>query len=379
MPVDDRERTEEATPKRREEARKKGQVAKSQEVGSALLLLGGLLAMSLMGAGFVERSVELFLLSFASFSATPLTQSGMADLAVDSVWTSFLLFFPLVAFMALIGALGSILQHGVVWSTDQIDFQWGRISPIAGFKRIFSLRSLQAFLKTIVKFVAVTAVTYFVIRRQMPAVVSSIQADPRQVLSLSSEVVAQLVLWAGVAIAFLGAADYLFERWEFERSIRMSRHELREELKQTEGDPMLRARIRSIQREMARKRMMSEVPKADVIVTNPTELAVAILYVQGEMAAPRVVAKGAGFLAAKIRELAAEHAVPLVENKPVARALYRSVKVGAQVPSNLYRAVAEILAYVYRIKAQKMGMAGRVGPAANRGTARPEAQAGVGH
>lgn len=379
MPVDDRERTEEATPKRREEARKKGQVAKSQEVGSALLLLGGLLAMSLMGAGFVERSVELFLLSFASFSATPLTQSGMADLAVDSVWTSFLLFFPLVAFMALIGALGSILQHGVVWSTDQIDFQWGRISPIAGFKRIFSLRSLQAFLKTIVKFVAVTAVTYFVIRRQMPAVVSSIQADPRQVLSLSSEVVAQLVLWAGVAIAFLGAADYLFERWEFERSIRMSRHELREELKQTEGDPMLRARIRSIQREMARKRMMSEVPKADVVVTNPTELAVAILYVQGEMAAPRVVAKGAGFLAAKIRELAAEHAVPLVENKPVARALYRSVKVGAQVPSNLYRAVAEILAYVYRIKAQKMGMAGRVGPAANRGTARPEAQAGVGH
>ncbi len=379
MPVDDRERTEEATPKRREEARKKGQVAKSQEVGSALLLLGGLLAMSLMGAGFVERSVELFLLSFASFSATPLTQSGMADLAVDSVWTSFLLFFPLVAFMALIGALGSILQHGVVWSTDQIDFQWGRISPIAGFKRIFSLRSLQAFLKTIVKFVAVTAVTYFVIRRQMPAVVSSIQADPRQVLSLSSEVVAQLVLWAGVAIAFLGAADYLFERWEFERSIRMSRHELREELKQTEGDPLLRARIRSIQREMARKRMMSEVPKADVVVTNPTELAVAILYVQGEMAAPRVVAKGAGFLAAKIRELAAEHAIPLVENKPVARALYRSVKVGAQVPSNLYRAVAEILAYVYRIKAQKMGMAGRVGPAANRGTARPEAQAGVGH
>jgi flagellar biosynthetic protein FlhB len=356
MPVDDQERTEEATPKRREEARKKGQVAKSQEVGSALLLLGGLLAMSLMGAGFVERSVELFLVSFASFSTTPLTQSGVADLAVNAMQASLVLFFPVVAFMAVVGALGSILQHGIVFSTDQIDLQWDRISPIAGFKRIFSLRSLVQFLKTMLKFVAVTAVTYFVIRRQMPTVVASIQADPRQVLSLSSEVVGQLVLWAGVVIAFLGAADYLFERWEFERSIRMSRHELREELRQTEGDPMLRARIRTIQREMARKRMIAEVPKADVIVTNPTELAVAILYVQGEMGAPRVVAKGAGFLAAKIREIAREHGVPLVENKPVARALHRSVKVGAQVPSNLYRAVAEILAYVYRIKAQKSGL-----------------------
>ena len=353
MPVDDQERTEEATPKRREEARKKGQVARSQEIGSAALILGGLLALSLLGPRFSQSALETLWRSWASLSASPLTQEGVADLANGALQTGLLLFLPIVGLMAIIGALASIVQYGVLWAPDQIALEWERISPLAGFKRIFSLRSLMTFFKTMLKFVLVGSVTYFVVLRQMPTVVTAIQTDPKQALSMGGQVVGVLILWTGVAIAFLGVVDYLFERWEFERSIRMSRQEMREEMKQTEGDPMLRARIRTIQREMARKRMIAEVPKADVVVTNPTELAIAILYVQGEMAAPRVVAKGAGFIAQKIREVAAEHRVPLVENKPVARALYRSVKVGAYIPSALYRAVAEILAYVYRIKAKQ--------------------------
>jgi len=353
MPVDDQEKTEEATPKRREEARKRGQVARSQEIGSAALVLGGLLALTLMGEMLVRRSVGTIVQSWGSIGASPLTEAGVHALAVDAMQMGLQLFLPIIGLMAAIGVLASVVQHGGLWATTLIVPDIERINPLVGFRRIFSLRSLVVFFKTMIKFVLISSVTYYVILAQMPTVVTSMQVDPRQALLVSGGVLGKLMLWTGVAIAFLGVVDYLFERWEYERSIRMSRQEMREELKQTEGDPLLRARIRTIQREMARKRMISEVPKADVVVTNPTELAVAILYIQGEMAAPKVLAKGAGFLAAKIREVAKEHSVPLVENKPVARALYRSVKVGRQIPSALYRAVAEILAYVYRLKAKQ--------------------------
>ena len=374
MPVDDQEKTEEATPKRREEARKKGQVARSQEIGSAALVLGGLLALTLMGETLVRRSVGALTQSWGSIGSSPLTDAGVHALAVDAMQMGLQLFLPIVGLMAVIGILASVVQHGGLWATDLLVPDIERISPIAGFKRIFSLRSLVMFLKTLIKFVLVASVTYYVVIGQMPTVVTSMQIDPRQALSVSGGVLGKLMLWTGVAIAFLGVVDYLFERWEYERSIRMSRQEMREEVKQTEGDPLLRARIRTIQREMARKRMISEVPKADVIVTNPTELAVAVLYLQGEMGAPKVVAKGAGFLAAKIREVAKEHNIPLVENKPVARALYRSVKVGRQIPSTLYRAVAEILAYVYRLKAKQAArpaMVGAIGSLQNTGIAPP--------
>ncbi len=361
MPADDQERTEEATPKRREEAREKGQVVRSQEIGSAALVLGGLLALTLMGETLVRRSVGTLVQSWGSIGSSPLTDAGVHALAVDAVQVGLQLFLPIVGLMAAIGILASIVQHGGLWATSLIVPDLSRISPIAGFKRIFSLRSLVMFFKTLIKFVLITWVTYYVILGQMPMVVTSMQVDPRQALQVSGAVLSKLMLWTGVVIAFLGVVDYLFERWEYERSIRMSRQEMRDEVKQTEGDPLLRARIRTIQREMARKRMMSEVPKADVIVTNPTELAVAILYVPGEMGAPRVIAKGAGFLAAKIREVAREHQIPLVENKPVARALYRSVKIGRHIPSTLYRAVAEILAYVYRLKAKQAARPAAVG------------------
>ncbi len=350
MPFDDQERTEQATPRRREEARKKGQVTRSQDLSSAILILGGLAALTLLGPAWIEKSVGLLREMWVSFPTAALTQEGLVAWVFYSVRVSLMLFLPIVGALAACGVLSAIVQQGFVWTTDPLAPNWERIHPMLGIKRIFSARGLMAFFKTFLKFALVAVVAYFVVVRQMPVILTSMQADFGQVLGLSGDVIVQLILWAGVAIAFLGVADYMFERWDYERSIRMSRQELREEIKQTEGNPMLRARIRTIQRQMARRRMIAQVPKADVILTNPTELAVAILYVQREMAAPRVTAKGAGFLAQKIKEVAQQHGVPILENKPVARALYRSVKLGAYIPSKFYRAVAEILAYVYRLR-----------------------------
>jgi flagellar biosynthetic protein FlhB len=355
MALDDQERTEQATPKRREEARKRGQVARSVDLASAGLILGSALALFFMGPMVVARSRETIIQAWTTLSTEPITQQSLFLLMQEGMGTALAILLPIVVFLSGAGILSHVLQYGLLWAPEQLAPELSRIDPIEGFKRIFSVRALVNFVKTIFKFSLLATVTYYVIRGQMPAVVTSIQMEPQQMIGLAGALMGRLVIWSGLVIFILGIVDYAFERWEHERRLKMSRQELREEFKQTEGDPLLRARIRTIQREMARKRMMAEVPKADVVVVNPTALAVVLLYRKDEMEAPKVVAKGAGLIAQKIREIAREHNVPLVENKPVARALYRSVKVGAQVPSQFYRVVAEILAYVYRMRAKIAG------------------------
>ncbi len=355
MASEDQERTEQATPKRREEARKRGQVARSAELASAGLILGGALALFFMGSMAVSMSREQIIQSWTALSAAPMTQQGLVLLVQAGVGMTLTIVLPIVTFLSGVGILSNVLQYGFLWAPEQLAPDLSRISPIEGFKRIFSVRSLVSFVKTIIKFSLLISVTYFVIHGQLPMVLTSIQMEPQQMIGLSGALIGRLIVWSGLVIVLLGFVDYAFERWDHERQLKMSRQELREEMKQTEGDPLLRARIRTIQRDMARKRMMAAVPKADVVVVNPTALAVVLSYRKDEMEAPKVVAKGAGFIAQKIREVAREHNVPLVENKPVARALYRSVKVGAQVPSQFYRVVAEILAYVYRMRAKVGG------------------------
>ena len=350
MPLDDQERTEQATPKRREEARKRGQVARSMELTSAAMILGSAMALFLMGPMAIVRSREQIVHTWTGLSTAPMTQQGFLFLMQASIGTTLAIVLPIALFLSGVGILSYLLQQGFLWAPDQLLPDVARINPIEGFKRIFSVRALVNLVKTLIKFSLLAAITYWVIRGQMPSVVTSLQVEPQQMLGLSGGLMGRLIIWSGTLIAVLGFIDYAFEHWEHERRLRMSRQELREEFKQTEGDPLLRARIRTIQRDMARKRMMAEVPKADVVVVNPLSLAVALLYRKDEMEAPKVVAKGAGFIAQRIREVAGEHHVPLVENKPVARALYRAVKVGGQVPSKFYRVVAEILAYVYRMR-----------------------------
>jgi flagellar biosynthetic protein FlhB len=227
---------------------------------------------------------------------------------------------------------------------------WSRVSPISGFKRLFSLQSATVSLKTALKFVVIGGVAYAVVTNELPVFTAAMTAEPSAAIGTLGAALWRLGLWSGAVIAVLAAADYGYQRWEYERNLRMSRQDIKNELRETEGDPLLRARIRALQRERATKRMMADVPTADVVVTNPTELAIALVYRQGEMNAPKVVAKGAGFVAKRIRETAWRHGVPVLENKPLARALFKTTDVGEAIPSKLYRAAAEVLAYVYRIR-----------------------------
>lgn len=358
MALDDQEKSEKATPKRREEARKKGQVPRSREIHSAALILGGVLGFSVAGPMVMLQMRKVMVQTWAALSSAPMTEASFYHLAMTHLSGTLWVLIPVMGMLGAIVVAASFGQHGWVWSTEALAPDWSRLNPVKGITKFFSLQAGAELVKTLIKFIAVGGLSYLVIRQALPSISTAMQAEISQIPAIAGQTVSKLAMTTGLLIAFLGGGDYLFQWWSLERSLRMSRQEMKEEMRQSEGDPMVRARVRSAQKEMARKRMMADVPKADVVLTNPTTLAVALVYQHGKMKAPKVVAKGAGFIAERIREIARQHGVPVIENKPLARALFKAVKLGDPVPSKLYRAVAEILAYVYRMK-QKTG-GGRV-------------------
>lgn len=350
MASDDQEKSEKASPKRREEARKKGQVPKSREIHSAALILGGVLGFSITAPMVMSQMRNMMIQTWSTLSARPMTEISFYHLAMTHLSGTLWVLIPVMGMLGAIVVAASFGQHGWVWSTEALAPDWSRLNPLKGATNLFSLQAAAELIKTLIKFIAVGALSYVVIRQALPAISTAMQAELSQMPAIAGRMVFKLAMTTGLLIAFLGAGDYLFQWWNLERSLRMTRQEMKEEMRQSEGDPMIRARVRSAQKEMARKRMMADVPKADVVLTNPTTLAVALVYQHGKMKAPKVVAKGAGFIAERIREIARQHGVPVIENKPLARALFKAVKIGDSIPSKLYRAVAEILAYVYRLR-----------------------------
>ncbi len=350
MAADDQERTEQATPKRREESRQKGNVVKSQEVSSAVLILVAAWSLSSMGSTLHLGIDGVMARTWSSFASGPMTQHYFYQLMINSMTSVLFLLAPVTGALALVGIVSGVAQHGFIFTATPLAPDWSRINPLSGFGRIFSLQALMSLGKTIMKFIVVAFVATLVIRREFPSVFIAIDLSPSQIVAMTGGGVVRLIFWSGMVIAVIGIADYGFQRWDHERKLRMTKEEIKEELKHTEGTPLVRSRIRSLQREMARKRMMDDVPKADVVITNPTALAVALVYQAGGLEAPKVVAKGAGFIAKRIREVARENGVPLVENKPLARAVFKTVEIGEMIPSRFYRAVAEILAYVYKLR-----------------------------
>lgn len=350
MAEDEQEKSQEATPRRREEARKKGQVARSRELSSAALILGATWGIGAMAPMLVTKVREFMVYGLSSLTSVPLTPEELHHMMLFAMFRLGVVLLPILILTSAIGIMSAVGQHGLLWTTEPLVPDWSRLDPTKGIKKLFSSQSLAELAKTLMKFSLIGFVAYLIVRQELATIVMSLSAEPQQVLATLRVIVGRLGLWTGLAIAVLGALDFAFQRWDYAKKLRMSRQELKDEMRHTEGDPIVRGRIRSLQREMARKRMMADVPKADVVITNPAELAVALMYRQGTMKAPKVVAKGSGFLAKRIREIAKEHHVPLVENKPLARALFRAVEIGQMVPSELYRAVAEILAYVYRLR-----------------------------
>lgn len=348
------ERTEQATQKRREEARKKGQVAHSAELNSVAIILAGLVAIHFVGGALYEN--------LHRFTAETLSQGHAIHLSQESfpvyLWrwaeVSFAVSWPILLIVSVAALAVNLAQVGFAVSSEALTPRFSRINPVAGMGRLFSKRALVESIKGLFKIAIVGYVSYREVAKRTADLATMSESGVGRILALMGDLTFQVGIRVALFLAILAVLDYFYQRWEFEKSIRMSKQEIKEELRQSEGDPHVKARIRALQRESARKRMMEEVPKADVVITNPTHYAVALRYDAGTMAAPTVVAKGQNLIAQKIREVATKAGVPLVENPPLAQALYKAVDVGREVPENLYRAVAEVLAYVFRLKRQKV-------------------------
>jgi flagellar biosynthetic protein FlhB len=351
VPADDQERTEAATPKRRRQARDEGQVARSPEVLTAFVLGAGLLG---LWVGVSDMYAELSALAeyvIIRGARVELTPNSVVVLAIRVTGGLVTALAPVLVAAILGGVAGNVVQVGFLVSFKAITPDPNRLDPISGLKNLFKAAKLVDLLKNLLKVVAVAWVAYLAVRGRLGELPYLSDLPPRGLLVYLLDLgfdILKYVLLVYVVIALL---DYAFQRWQHEEKIKMSKQEVKEEFKDTEGDPLIKGRIRSLQREMARRRMMAEVPKSDVVITNPTHFAVALRYDLAEMDAPRVTAKGTDLVAEKIVALAREHGVPLYEAPAVARALHRQVEIGESIPADLFQAVAEILAQVYRIAA----------------------------
>lgn len=349
---DKEQRTERATPRRRQEAREKGQVARSAEVGSTIILTSGLAVFYFFGMGMFQSLKDVMAKAISIVGSTVLTEETIVPIFKNTIMDVSYILLPILILPAA-GLAANVMQVGLLFTLKPLAPNLSKINPLAGFKRIVSERMLAELIKGIFKMIVVGYISYLVIKAEFIRFAPLIDMSISGIIFYLSSTAAKIFILSLVVLIIIAVLDYAFNRWEMEKGLRMTKEEVKEEIKETEGNPLLKSRIRSLQREMARKRMMQEVPKATVVVTNPTHLAVAIRYEHGKMRAPLVVAKGAGIIAEKIREIAREHNVPIVENKPLAQLIWKAVEIGREIPASLYKAVAEILAYVYRLKAGK--------------------------
>jgi flagellar biosynthetic protein FlhB len=345
------ERTEPATPKKRQKVRSEGKVCKSRDLTAAVEILTGLLGLWILGSRMGNRLMDYLREMIAFVGDETLLQAGwFYRVEYAALWAYFDAWLLVGLIIAFFVAAITIQQVGWVVSFEPFKLDFGRLNPVSGMKKILSMRSLVELLKGLLKAAVFCVVIYIALREKLPLAVRAMQIPleegTRQLWGLLWDLAARLAFM----LLVMALVDYLYQKWEFEKSIRMSKQEIKEEYRQTEGDPQIKNKIRQKQRELAKKRMMSSVPKADVVITNPTTLAIALMYDRSVMAAPQIVAKGKGLLARRIREIAEEHGVPVVENKPLAWALYEAAEVGDEVPEKLYRGVAEILAMVYKLK-----------------------------
>ena len=344
------EKTEEATPRHREESRKKGQVTKSMELSSAALIFFCFLILNFL-APYIYHELSNFMVgTLDSMNLINLTMGNFHTLLLFWMLAFAKIVIPVVLALAVVALLVNFAQVGIVFSAEPLTPKLDRLNIAKGIKRILSKQSLFNLIRDVVKLVIIGYVSYVTIKAEMNNYISLADKDVWQILVFASRMVFRVGMRTALALIILSVLDYAFQKWQFEKGLKMTKDQLKEELKMTEGDPLIRSRIRRVQREMARRRMMKEVPKADVVVTNPTSIAIALKYDTQTMSAPTVVAKGERLLAEKIKEVAIEYDVPIVEDRPLERAPYKAVKIGMEIPANLYRAVAEVLAYVYGLK-----------------------------
>jgi flagellar biosynthetic protein FlhB len=351
MADDDLERTESPTQKRLDEARKRGQVPRSRDLAAAITTLGGGAALYHLGGSTGTQLLDLMRNSL-SFSQADATQGDrMLQVLAMASHAALIATIPLLGVLLAAAVLAPLLMGGWTFSTEAIAPQWDRLDPVAGFGRVFSQRGWIEVVKSLARFAVVAVVSWLVIRHQFPAFTRLAAESSRSGIAHSVQLCGMAFILIGSSLGLIALIDVPLTLWQHHKSLRMSLQEIRDEAKETEGNPEVRGRIRRTQQEMAKRRMMNDVPKADVVVMNPTHYAVALRYDDQKMRAPVVIAKGTDLIALQIRKVATAHRVPVIEAPPLARALHASCDIGGEVPGKLYAAVAQLLTYVYQLRA----------------------------
>ncbi|EMO7188631.1 flagellar type III secretion system protein FlhB [Pluralibacter gergoviae] len=347
---DSEDKTEAPTPQRLEKAREEGQIPRSRELTSLLVLLVGVCVLWFGGESLARRLAALLASGLRfdhSIVSDPNLILGQIILLIKQ---AMLALTPLIVGVVIVALLGPMMLGGLLFSTKSLAFKFDKLNPLPGIKRMFSAQTAAELVKAILKSVLVGCVAGAFVWSHWPEMMRLIAESPLTAMGNALNMVGLCALLVALGVIPMVAFDVFFQLFSHLKKLRMSRQDIRDEFKQNEGDPHVKGRIRQMQRAAARRRMMADVPKADVIVTNPTHYAVALQYVEDKMSAPKVVAKGAGLVALRIRELGEENRIPLLEAPPLARALYRHADIGQQIPGTLYAAVAEVLAWVWQLK-----------------------------
>lgn len=352
--TEDSQKTEEPTPKRLEDARRKGQVASSREVNHWFMILAGAVSFMALAPGMSNGIVR----AISRFVTEPdliiTGRNGIGAALKGMLGEVLLAVLPVIMLLVIAAILAGVVQSGLVFSGERIKPELSKISIAKGAKRLFSLKSVAEFVKSVLKLIIVGGVVTLLFIPIFDDLTSITTMPIVATMTLLQSLAVRLFIGVLAVMSVIAVIDFIYQRFEHMKSMRMSRQEIKDELKQTEGDPQVRARLRQIRTERARRRMMAAVPEADVVITNPTHFAVALKYDPQEMSAPRLVAKGADAIAERIREVARDNDVPLVENPPLARALFASVDLEQEIPAEHYKAVAEIISYVFQLKGRTM-------------------------
>lgn len=361
MADDGGDKTEEPTPKKLADARNKGQVPQSRELANFIVFGGLSIVLYLMAGSMYETTRELFREVLQLEVALIDNEKQFWLYLEQKIYVIFDIIGPLFAGVTFFAVAAYACQVGFMFTTEKLKPKFDKFNPIKGIKKMFSPETGMEFIKSFLKVMVIGFIFYVLFKEEMKLLIEIGMEDMEDIFIYMMKMKAEAILAVLVFLAFLGVVDLAFQKWNFKRQMKMTKQEVKDEFKQREGDPTVRSRIRQAQREASRSRMMQDIPEADVVVANPVHVAVAIKYKRGLMAAPMVIAKGAGETAVRIKEAAALYGVPILEKKQLARYLYRNCEIGEFVPESLYTAIAEVLAYVYKMKKKYRTIGGWLG------------------
>ncbi|RKP55473.1 flagellar biosynthesis protein FlhB [Cohnella endophytica] len=347
------EKTEKATPKKRQDSRKKGQVAKSAEIPSSLILLACICCLLVLGPFLQKQLLSMFGDVFLHRLTMEVTEQNVLSMFGHYAVQILILLAPIFLIVLLVAFSSYYVQIGWLFTLEPLKPKLSKLNPLNGAKNIFGVRSIVEMLKSSLKLFSVGIIVYSVLWSEKKRFLELANMPVQDIFAFVTSLAVRLGIFVAALLFVLAIADFMYQRYEFEKNLKMSKQDIKDEHKNAEGDPLIKGKIRERQRRMALMRMMQEVPKADVIITNPTHFAVALKYDPAKMDAPTVIAKGQDYLALRIREIAKQNDVITMENKPLARALFERTEVGESVPGDLFQAVAEVLAYVYRLKGRR--------------------------